>query len=754
MTQKQIHLNWNNKKIRTPQVYRKKHFGTVNCQYADFFENVLFENCIFEESLVFGSEVSNQAFCSIHKDIIFTNCVFRKQVLLDGVISNAHIIFNGCQFYYKSENINDYALSISNANIKIGIELSDCYLAGGVNLSATIIDRVGCLFSHTVIDNNKCQLNFDSGEFGKELSFISCYINCLSLSFNSTIVNKENGHFIWRGNFLYNIGINDIASYFIKERTGLIVSETALVESYLEIRQGAIRCLLCVKHQDFISAVPILEKESLLNPKYSVQSLSVDNIDEFWEKFKISEERSFPVGDAIVCKISDDVLCLVIYYNGIFTFKFIGNEDNIDFKLDYKDYGCYLFKDTNLEEELELGYHCGVRKIEASKKNKLKLLSIYTRNCGFNVYEWNYFELQNSMQLSYSKVGCGLYIEQTEISTPIFDISNIYANDNVKIEDVYFRTTLFTATSITTKNIILNNIDFRIIDYTENIWRNSTDLQRCGIDLKFSCIKENLIIKDILLHNCIDTCQDKSTKIHINLDFSIIGNMLQLEGIGFKYNSETNDIHTKNLIISLNKAEAKQWICNIINWSTIKISIEDFVFSDMRINNLIPEFKTIKLLIKHDIIQDGYIQLLKRIENLHSHKLPNENEAEKFWKFRYMLQLKKGHRWSFPIVNLWYKYILNYGLSSSRLLLFLILVMAVFDLYVCYTLNVSFVNSIIWGFLIISPVGFDENIVRNVINIETPSFLYCSVVILYRLCSYILLAILIASYGGYFKGRN
>jgi len=80
--------------------------------------------------------------------------------------------------------------------------------------------------------------------------------------------------------------------------------------------------------------------------------------------------------------------------------------------------------------------------------------------------------------------------------------------------------------------------------------------------------------------------------------------------------------------------------------------------------------------------------------------------------------------------------------------------MAVFDLYVCYTLNVSFVNSIIWGFLIISPVGFDENIVRNVINIETPSFLYCSVVILYRLCSYILLAILIASYGGYFKGRN
>ena len=272
--------------------------------------------------------------------------------------------------------------------------------------------------------------------------------------------------------------------------------------------------------------------------------------------------------------------------------------------------------------------------------------------------------------------------------------------------------------------------------------------------MKFSCIKENLTIKDVILHNYSDACQDKSTKFYIDMDFCTIGSILQLEGIGFKYNSEVNKVNTPKLGISLNKAEAKQWICNIINWSCIKINIEDFVFDDMKINNLIPEFKTIKLLIKHGIIQDGYIQLLKRVENLHSHKLPNENEADRFWKYRYMLQLKKRHRWSFPIVNLWYKYILNYGLSSHRLLMLLFLIMVVFDLYVFYTFKVSIIKSVVWGIIVLSPINFEENLVNAIITIDNPSFLYSSIVVLYKLCSYVLLAIIIATFGGFFKGRN
>ena len=730
MSYKLFSLNLRNKKVRHSQIYRNKNFGFVNCQYADFCENILFENCIFDETVIFGSELSNQAFCSIHKDLIFNNCIFKKQVLLDGVVCNAHIIFKNCKFNYESKDIYDYALSISNGNIKIGIELAECSFAGGINFSATIIERVGCLFHYTIIDNKECGLNFDSAEFGKEFSFISCYVNCSSVSFDSTMVNKERGHFIWRGNFLYHIGIDDIASYFIKEKTGLIVSEATSIESYWEIRQGDRRCLLCIKRQNFIDTIRLLKTESLLHSGYNLKRIDEDKVDEFFRKNQISEERALPVGDSIICKISDDVLCCVIYYNGIFIFKFLGNEGDLDFTLKHNEYGTYLFKDTSLKEDFKLGYHCGVRKIEVTKESKLKSLSIYTRNCGFNVYDWNYFELQNNIQLSYSKVGCGLYIEQTEISTPIFDVSNISAEDNVRFQDVILRTTLFTATSINTKNIILSNIDFRIIDYSEKIWRSNEDLQHRGIDLKFSCIKENLTIKDVILHNYSDACQDKSTKFYIDMDFCTIGSILQLEGIGFKYNSEVNKVNTPKLGISLNKAEAKQWICNIINWSCIKINIEDFVFDDMKINNLIPEFKTIKLLIKHGIIQDGYIQLLKRVENLHSHKLPNENEADRFWKYRYMLQLKKRHRWSFPIVNLWYKYILNYGLSSHRLLMLLFLIMVVFDLYVFYTFKVSIIKSVVWGIIVLSPINFEENLVNAIITIDNPSFLYSSIVVL------------------------
>lgn len=747
-------LNFRNKKVGNSLIYRNRKFEFVNCQYADFGENILFENCIFDETVVFGSELSNQAFCSIHKDLIFNNCIFKKQVLLDGVVCNAHIIFKNCKFNYKSKNIYDYALSISNANVKIGIELAECHFVGGINFSATIIERVGCLFHHTIIDNKECGLNFDSAEFGKEFSFVSCYVNCLSVSFDSTIVNKEHGHFIWRGNFLYHISIGDIASYFIKEKTGLIVSEATPIESYWEIRQGDRRCLLCIKRQNFIDTIPLLEAKSLLHSGYHLQRIDEDKVDDFFTKNQISEERVLPVGDSIICKISDDVFCCVIYYNGIFIFKFLGNEGDIDFTLKHNEYGTYLFKDTSLKEGFELGYHCGVRKIEVTKQNKLKSLSIYTRNYGFNVYDWNYFKLQNNVQLSYSKVGCGLYIQQTEIFTPIFDISNISAEDNVKFEDVILRTTLFTATSINAKNIILSNIDFRVIDYNENIWRNDVNIQHRGIDLKFSFVKENLTIKDVLLHNCIDECQDKSVKFYIDMDFCHIGSLLQLEGIGFKYNSGTNDVYHPKLTINLNKAEAKQWICNIINWSCIKINIEDFVFNDMKINNLIPEFKTIKLLIRYGIVQDGYIQLLKRVENLHSHKLPNENEADKFWKYRYMLQLRKRHRWSFPIVNLWYKLILNYGLSCHRLLMLLFLLMVVFDLYVFYTFKVSIIKSVVWGVVVLSPINFEDNLVNSIITIDNPSFLYSSVVVLYKACSYVLLAIIIATFGGFFKGHN
>lgn len=58
------------------------------------------------------------------------------------------------------------------------------------------------------------------------------------------------------------------------------------------------------------------------------------------------------------------------------------------------------------------------------------------------------------------------------------------------------------------------------------------------------------------------------------------------------------------------------------------------------------------------------------------------------------------------------------------------------------------------GIIVLSPINFEENLVNAIITIDNPSFLYSSIVVLYKLCSYVLLAIIIATFGGFFKGRN
>ena len=74
--------------------------------------------------------------------------------------------------------------------------------------------------------------------------------------------------------------------------------------------------------------------------------------------------------------------------------------------------------------------------------------------------------------------------------------------------------------------------------------------------------------------------------------------------------------------------------------------------------------------------------------------------------------------------------------------------------FITYCQDRSIIKSVVWGVVVLSPINFEDNLVNSIITIDNPSFLYSSVVVLYKVCSYVLLAIIIATFGGFFKGHN
>lgn len=178
--QKQIEkINYRDKEEPNVLLFVDKKIKKPVCfQYSVLRRHVKFENCIFEDDVVWGDESCSETCSQANQDIFFINCIFKKKVLMDGIDCRGGIYFKKCKFEYQSGNSIDYALSLCGANIRIAVEFSNCNFKGGINMNGCTIEKMGCLFDNVKVINEKCHINLIAANFAKELLLKECDIYC------------------------------------------------------------------------------------------------------------------------------------------------------------------------------------------------------------------------------------------------------------------------------------------------------------------------------------------------------------------------------------------------------------------------------------------------------------------------------------------------------------------------------------------------------------------------------------------------
>lgn len=168
--------DFRDKKLSKPIIFSDCEFDTdVLFQYSNIDSRILFQRCVFNGKLIFGDKnESYHAFVS--QNVECNDCTFNDKVLLDGLICDGNIFFNDCRFLYKSVDIEDYGLSISRSKVENSIQLKNCQLSCGIDLSNSSISHNGCVFEDVIIKSKKGELKFTSCHVGKELSFTNCGI--------------------------------------------------------------------------------------------------------------------------------------------------------------------------------------------------------------------------------------------------------------------------------------------------------------------------------------------------------------------------------------------------------------------------------------------------------------------------------------------------------------------------------------------------------------------------------------------------
>jgi hypothetical protein len=772
MAKKNLTIDNRHKTIVEPYIRVNMTFEDVLCQYSTFENEVRFKNCVFTEDVIWGDEFKDEAFSNIKADLIFDNCIFKKKALFDGIHCKGHVIFKHCKFEYES----DYSLTISNSYVDFGVEFSHCVLSGGINLSAAHINRVGCFFNYVVINNPSAYLCFNSGYFGKQLQFQACSITCRNITFENSSVDETLGSINWVGPFKNTVTILDIISFYINKEWSVENIELYEIVSYYEYWAFGQRYLIILFNDNLPLAlinnhlISVEEENNTISNRYGSRIHLVKDTElyNFLQNIGINEDYLSPVGCASCADLSDGFINAV-YYNGDL---FIDKYEKVDESFNKKDsfevsacsLGGFILGDEINENSIKVGYHNGVRKIEGLDGFSIRKLAIFCnsimsddndkkiiyRSSHFRIYDWNYFDVADMIDLSSFQVGSQLNIGQTEFQTPLLCLDNIVAKNRINFIDVSIKTRLISSEYVSCKNLTFQNVDLLISNYSDsslNILIPSKENER-GIFLKNSRILDNFIIKDLLIHKVKGECN--KSDFFLQTDFMEIGKECLLERISFR----NNENRRNKLKISFNYVSAKQFCFNAINWGAICLGTENIQFLDFKIDKLYPNYERIKYLIDNEIIDaKGKIQLLRQIENVLADKYNQEKNARKFWRLRYSLRIKQEHPRTHFFVNRLYKWFLDYGLSSTRLVFLLLCIMLLFDIYVSTIFHVPLCNSIINGLVIFSPVGFDNNIIDPIIIPKPEAFLYSVIVVLHRVLSYILLAIIIASYGGFFRGR-
>lgn len=761
---KKISIDNRNKIITKPFVFENKTFEKFNSQYSIYKNEIRFIDCIFQENVVWGTESTDEAHSIIESDLIFKNCIFKQGIYLDGVQCNGHIIFDHCSF--------DSYISISNANINIGIAFIQCVISGDVNICSTNIQVVGCQFIDSSITHGN--LNLSKSNFARELSIKGCSIKCNFVNFDYiTLFDKQGSFQIGGGAYQQFVSTQEIADFLLTEYYHVKELETFNFVNFYELINEEGTVLLIEKNnieydEAFCSKVTAYMlsvcKEHIINKKYiECRYADYDELD-----------PAYPCGNGLI-SISGDGIYIVLYMDGYFYHTQV-KENNEIIKCDESNYAKIIFKqelnnylnnynDSNFN--YELCYYNNVRMIKMLTNRNDIYISIYDSNQGFKVYKWNCIEA-SVININNAFVGQDLFFKQSEINTPKLILKNLSAEKTIEFEDCKLYCDI-DARNINTNDLKFNNIDFERprIDFCDTSFfinpeygtESENDINMInGIDLSYSIIKNRFVLNDICISsNHEESALDNSEKVGFDvfLKFSKIGSLFEFNNIGKRQS------HNYVLNLYLSNANLNQIVNQRVRWERVNLkieysSIQNFKSlskenkSELNFNHIYKISQSIKS-------ESEKIIFLKQMESSFI-KEDKYDDFEKTWKFRNKIRIKKKWGYISFIPLMWNSLVVNYGLSTWRLAMWLIVIMTAFDflVYFRFEKNVSF--CIVNGCVEFMPVSFNTPIMDQLrphdIAERLKTFEYSSLVTAYKVISYVLVSVLIASFSGFFRSRN
>ena len=746
-------INNRNKTIEKPYVYINKTYEDFLCQYSVFENEVRFEKCTFEKDVVFGDENNDEAFCTIKTDLVFDGCIFLNKVKLDGLQCYGHVVFKDCTFEYKSDKVGDYALSLSNAKIGTGIGILNTALNGGVNFSATNAALIGCQLSNVTINNELCDLNFVKAYLGRELSIKNSNIICNNICLENTAVDPIQGSIqIGGGGFVNAIGPETISQNAIRQIFSENISEFANIYSLFEIIINNKKYLIIAKEE--ISPENdcniVIQKIEDLAKDRGFDGILLRNRDEIETEFLV------PMGNAVI-SCDEQLVVFTIFFDDLFYLYDVSNNRENQLSLDA--FSRLLFgdvSDLNTNIIFEKSVHKSVPLIRAKSANRTSHIAIYDQYQNFKIFTWNYIKSNQKLDFNQVVVGCGLYIKQSELDSPGINLHGLVSKNELLFEDVIFNTYNIDASEINVLNFVFRNIDYKIGENFPGYWTNNESKEFPGLNLESSIITNRLEISDLFVQ-----CSSEIVSFLVNLEFVRVGNLLE-----FSYYGNGNNTLLK---VNQNNTKIENWSVFCFNWNTISLETINCSFRSLKLDGIQVSSATAKdhlwKRLKKSIVEKicaGNVQFLKTVENIF-YKADNR-EWKKIWKFRNNKRIEKEHPYLFPFHILFNKYVVNYGLSASYLIGWLLLMMIAFDLIVFKVYNLSGLYCAVNGFVEFLPVSFNSPIMEQLRDSESMNghvvkdilsdFKYSALVTGYRVISYTLFSVLIASFGGYFKGKN
>lgn len=756
-------IDTRHKVITHPYIQKGITFEKVLCQYTIFEQEVRFRNCTFIGDVVFGEENLDQAYCVVNADLVFDNCIFRNKVKLDGLQCAGHVVFKGgCKFEYGDVDKKfDYALSMSNATIGLGVCLQDSFFNSGINLSATHIRQVGCQFFNVRVNNKNCDINFCSSFMGKELSINASNICCNGINFESVSVDENQGTLQFKGLYLGNKDDKTVIKEYIESLIGGTDYKYEKIVSLYRLHDEANSPIVLISESDEID----YDSQSLL----AAFRLSA-GIDDT-TKLIYCGDSSFnnygllPIGDiASVSNKNNSLIYLSILYEGS---VFLVNLESLKSqRINLEEIAPFVFQDIRKHEKIEgLIYevhdHRGVPMIYAKLPSKdgneiwsKDYIAIYDSNHNYKIYKWNYIKCEQALVLSQTHVGRGLYIKQSELDVPKFDMHALSAQHEIWFEDIVFNVYNLDMSQTRISNIKLYNIDFVYKETPDNIYINyPEDWVYCGINLDCSHIVNTIILKDI------------TASEYESYDFVIKANLMIVD----KILDFQNIVHVPNtkVFVKLQDTYINQLHMTQKEWDDTYFETDNLTIDGLKVDERMPtpaQIKEMKGLIGRNRTNNMKpISFLKQVDKIYERNDYFDGQKD-IWKYRNRMRIWRDNNKCIAIFKiLSNELLLDYGWSPWRIVLWLAVLVVAFDTITCRYFGMEFYTSLVNGFVEFVPVSFNEPIVEQLhgVNPKDPkygppllSLGYSALVTGYRLLSYTLLSVLIAAWAGYFKKRN